>query len=296
MGAVDWAKAVRRSAAEAVIPQRFVFHHIPKCGGTSVGRALRRRCLLSQATISPEASYRALELFSGQNDREQMLIDVLDFREQMLLYFMFDDVRGISAHVRFSGHAYDRFSDRYKFITVLRHPVERFISNFFWSAGKPEAHGRIEENLATFLDTDRARRLGATLVEYLCGLPKEVAPYSDEAVAAAVENLAKFDVVGDIRNIADLEHKLRVALGFRVSIGHENKGRARLNGARRVFDDATLRSRIEALCAPDIAVYSRFVASKADNAPGPVSPSSLGVSGGERSREDVPRLTTSTLG
>ena len=233
MGAVDWAKAVRRSAADAVIPQRFVFHHIPKCGGTSVGRALRRRCLLSQATISPEASYRAFELFSTRNDREQMLIDVLDFREQMLLYLMFEDVRGISAHVRFSEHAYDKFSGRYKFITVLRHPVERFISNYFWSAGKPEAHGRIEEDLGAFLETDRARRLGATLVEYLCGLPKEVAPHSDEAVAAAAGNLAKFDVVGDIADVADLELKLREALGFRVSIGHENKGRARINGAQR---------------------------------------------------------------
>jgi hypothetical protein len=263
MGAVDWAKAVHRSAVDAVVPHRFVFHHIPKCGGTSVGRALRRRYLLSQATISPEASYRAFELFTGRDDRQQMLVDVLDLREQMLLYLMFEDVRGISAHVRFSEKAYGHFSDRYKFVTVLRHPVDRFVSHYFWDWNKPGKHGRVEEGFETFLETDRARRFGATLVEYLCGLPKEVPTYSDEAVAAAVGNLSKFNVVGDIGDVPDLQIKLREALGVRISIGHENKRRPTIKQASSPLDDVTLKSRVEALCAPDIAVYSHFVAMRA---------------------------------
>jgi hypothetical protein len=262
MGAVDWAKAVRRSAVDAVVPHRFVFHHIPKCGGTSVGRALRRRYLLSQATISPEASYRAFELFTRRDDRQQMLVDVLDLREQMLLYLMFQDVRGISVHVRFSEKAHDHFSDRYKFVTVLRNPVDRFISHYFWACNKPGAHGRIEEELEAFLETERARRLGATMVEYLCGLPKEVAPYSDEAVASAIANLAKFDVVGDIGDVPALEAKLREALGVRVSIGHENKRRPTTRQPSQATDDPALRARVETLCAPDATVYAHFVASQ----------------------------------
>ena len=244
MGAVDWAKAVRRSTIDAVIPQRFVFHHIPKCGGTSVGRALRRRYLLSQATVSPEASFRAFELFSGGGDRQQMLIDVLDLREQMLLYLMFEDVRGISLHVRFSEKAYSRFADRYKFITVLRNPMERFISHYFWSWNKDDAHARIEEDFEAFLDTEHARRLGATLVQYLCGLPKEVPTHSDEAVAAAIASLAKFDVVGDISDIASLEATLRETLGVRISIGHENKRRLSNRRPLKAVDDAALKPRV----------------------------------------------------
>ena len=263
MGAVDWAKAVRRSAIDAVVPQRLVFHHIPKCGGTSVGRALRRRYLLSQATVSPEASFRAFELFSGRDDREQMLIDVLDLREQMLLYLMFEDVRGISAHVRFSEKAYHRFSERYKFVTVLRDPVERFMSHYFWAWNKADAHGRIEEDFEAFLETDRARRLGATIVEYLCGLPKEVATHSEQAVASAIANLAKFDVVGDIGNVAGLQIGLREALGVKVSIGHENKARPTIKRASEALANTAARSRVEALCAPDMAVYAHFVASQA---------------------------------
>ena len=262
MGAVDWAKAARHSAIDALIPQPFVFHHIPKCGGTSVGRALRRRYLLSQATISPEASYRAFELFSGRNDRERMLVDVLDLREQMLMCLMFEDIRGISVHVRFSQKAHERFAGRYKFITVLRHPVERFISHYYWDRSRADGHAAVEEDIEAFLETDRARRYGATLVEYLCGLPKEVPTDSDEAVASGIANLAKLDVVGDIADVATLETSLRDTLGVKVSIGHENRRRPAGARSSRASDDAAVRSRIEAICAPDMAVYSHFLAGR----------------------------------
>lgn len=85
-----------------------------------------------------------------------MLVDVLDLREQMLLYHMFDGVHGIAAHVRFSEDAYALFKDQYKFMTVLREPVARFVSHFHWGARKSGEHDRIDDNFEDFLET-RAR-------------------------------------------------------------------------------------------------------------------------------------------
>jgi hypothetical protein len=255
MGIVDQAKALRATATERLLPQKFVFHHIPKCGGTSVGRALRKRYLLSQATVTPESSFRAFEAFTGRTDREQMLVDVLDLREQMLLYHMYEGVRGLSLHVRFSERAHARFSDGYKFVTILREPLERFVSHYHWSHNKPHAHAHIDEDFLTFLDTDRAKRIGSTFVEYLSGLPKEIPPYSGEAIAAAVANLAHFQVVGRLDRLDLFEQDLKRELGVRVRIGHENKGK--LQTVRKPeLDDPVLRSRIEDLCAPDLAVWN----------------------------------------
>ena len=257
MSAIDRVRAMKERLAQRAMPQRFVFHHIPKCGGTSVGRALRQRYILSQATVTPEESFRAFELFTGRDDRNQMLIDVLDLREQMLLYHMFHDVRGLSLHVRFSEAAWGRFHDRYKFVTILRDPVQRFVSHYHWSHDKPHAHGRIEEDFIAFLETPRARRIGATFVEYLCGLPKDVPTDSEEAIAAAVTNLDRFAVIGDLADLPRFEADIRRELGVGVRIGHENAGRVK--GSRyRELDDPDLRGRIEALCAPDIAVWDAF--------------------------------------
>jgi hypothetical protein len=254
MGRIDRLKALQPRVLDRLTPQRVVFHHVPKCGGTSVGRALRKRYLLSQATVTPEASFRAFEAFTGRSDREAMLVDVLDLREQMLLYLLYEDVRCVSLHVRFSAAAHARFADRYKFVTILREPVARFISHFFWSHGKPQAFGRIEEPFAEFLETERARRLGATYVEFYSGLPRQADITAPDAVAAAIANLGRFDVVGRLDDLAGFEAGLQRALGLRLRIGHENRMRQPRERADAVVTPE-LRARVAALCAPDIAVW-----------------------------------------
>lgn len=255
MGIVDRAKSLRTDAIDRLLPQKFVFHHVPKCGGTSVGRALRKRYLLSQATVTPESSFRAFELMSGRNDREQMLIDVLDLREQMLLYHMFEGVRGISLHVRFSQAAYDAFADQYKFVTIMRDPVARFLSHYNWSYNKPHAHARIEESFDAFLETDRAVRLGATYVEYYCGLPKDADVTSSAAIAAAVENLKKFSVIGDLSNLRKFETDIKETLQVKVKIQHENRATEQRKVVRASELSEVAMTQVKALCAPDIAVY-----------------------------------------
>lgn len=255
MGIVDKAKSWRTFAEGRFLPQRFVFHHVPKCGGTSVGRALRKRYILSQATVTPEESFRAFEAFSERSDREKMLVDVLDLREQMLLYHMFHDVRGISLHVRFSQPAWNIFSDKYKFITILRDPVSRFISHYNWSHAKPNAHARIDESFEEFLKTERAKRMGATFVEYYSGLPKDFDMTSDEAVHCATESLRKFSVVGNISNIKKFEADVRRELGVSIKVRHENKG----GKDRRFVSPDNLSNevlkRVHSICSPDIAVW-----------------------------------------
>jgi hypothetical protein len=253
---IDRLKALRTGAVDRLLPQRFVFHHVPKCGGTSVGRALRKRYVLSQGTVTPEESFRAFETFSGRTDREQMLVDVLDLREQMLLYLMHSDVRGIAAHVRFSEAAHARFANRYKFATILRDPVARFLSHYNWSHGNDGAHARIEEGFDAFLETDRARRLGATYVEYYAGLPKEADLTADEAIARAVANLTRFDIVGRLDDLEGFVRSVRKELGVTVRIGHENKARAPGGGIRKADLSPEQLDRVETLCAPDIAVWT----------------------------------------
>ncbi len=258
MGIVDTAKRQLRALQDRTIPQRVVFHHVPKCGGTSAGRALRKRYVLSQATVKPEESFRAYQMFTGRTDREAMLVDVLDLREQMMLYLLADDVRCVSLHVRFSQVAHDHFAERYKFVTLLRDPVARFISHYNWSYQRPGAFGRIEEPLDAFLETDRARLLGATYGEYFSGLPVGADFTGAEAVEAAVANLQKLDVVGRLDDLVGFEAGLRGALGVRIKLGHENKkGAARADHRTEISPQQ--QARITELCAPDIAIWDRVM-------------------------------------
>ena len=255
MGFIDKAKKYHSSLLDRINPQRVVFHHVPKCGGTSVGRAIRQRYIMSQATVTPESSFRAFEAFTGRTDRENMLVDVLDIREIMLLYLLYEDVRCISLHVRFSKVAYERFKSHYKFITILREPVSRFVSHYFWSYQKHGAHACIDENFDDFLNSDRARRMGASYVEFFCGLPKDADITSESAINSAIENLARFDVVGKLDDLKSFEHALGLELGVRLKIGHENKMRQKSTAKLDDIVTPELLKKVEILCAPDVAVW-----------------------------------------
>jgi len=260
MGFIDFAKNERIKAIRRWMGPHVVFHHVPKCGGTSVARALRLKYLLSQRTIKVESSFRAFSDFTSRDDVDQLMIDVLDLREQMLLYWLHEDVRCVSAHVRFSQVAYENFHEKYKFITVLRDPVERFISHFFWISGRPHEHPYMSEDFESFLSTPRARRMGAKYVEYYCGLPKTCDLTSAKSIDAALANLDRFDIVGRLDRLSDFEQKVEDTLGFRLKIGHENKMQTQ-QVAKRKNLSPELRKRAEELCAPDMAVWN-FVKEK----------------------------------
>lgn len=252
---LDLAKQVQHGVVDRLLPQRFVFHHVPKCGGTSVGRAFRKRYLLSQATVSPESSFRAYEAFTQRDDREGLLVDVLDLREQMLLYLLFSDIRCVSAHVRFSNAVFSQFSGRYKFVTILREPVSRFVSHYNWSRDRRGAHAEITTDFDAFLESERARRMGAIYCEYFAGLPKDSDVRSDAAIEHAIDNLGQFDVVGRLDDLGAFAEAIRTNLGFRVRIGHENRDPTRGTGIRLSALSAAQRAQVEELCAPDLAIW-----------------------------------------
>jgi hypothetical protein len=248
MSAIDRVRQLYQRLGNRLMPQRVVYHHVPKCGGTSVGRALRMRYLLSQASILTVPAHRSIQLLHSALDSRAQWVETLRFREAMLLYLMHCDVRCIAAHVAFSARAHQQFNDRYAFVTLLRHPVERFISHYHHSFGRDD-HSRVELALQDFVDTPEAHSYGTRYVQYFRGEPRLDELDSRAAIEAAKRNLGHFAVVGFIDQIGDFSGQLRRALRVRVSIGHENRGRAPTSV------DASLRRRIEDRCAPDIEIY-----------------------------------------
>jgi hypothetical protein len=257
-GLVDRAKFAQYSLLDRFLPQRFVFHHVPKCGGISVGRALRKRYLPSQATVLPEASFRAFDEFYDRSDTEQMLVDVLDLREQILLYLMFADTRCVSAHC---GFPILRF---YSFATATSSSRSFVIR---WHGSCPTIAGatstlvltpRSRRIFDTFLNSTRAQRMGATYVEYFARRPKDADIRTPEAGECASANLRCSAVIGRLENLAGFTDDIREQLGFRIRIGHENRSPGPGGGIKAAGLTVGQRQKVHDLCAPDLAVWENF--------------------------------------
>jgi hypothetical protein len=254
MSLVDWGKSLHLRLTEKMCPRRIVFHHVPKCGGTSVGRALRRAYILSQGTVTPEQSQAAFSAVKNSAERDSTLGDVLELREMMLLYLLYSDIRCVSAHIPFSDVAHEKFQGKYQFVSLLRDPVDRFVSHYMWSHRRPAAHGHIKEEFEDFLSSERAAMMGATYVRYFCGRPHLANVNLNTSVETAIRNLRRLDHVGFLDDMPAFEASLQKLTAKKLKIGHENVGRTR--SVRQSILDGRLRQQVLDVCAPDREIWA----------------------------------------
>ena len=249
MSAVDAGKRLYQRAVDILCPRPILFHHVPKCGGTSVARAMRRSYLLSQATVKPNESRNALASMQGRGERLGFALH--DLREAMLLYLLHDNVRCIAAHVPFSESAFAEFADRYAFVTILRDPVDRFLSHYRWSQ-RPERPASSPETLEEFVARDRERQTGATYVRYFCGDPG-AQQFTTADVDSAIRNLRRLNSVGFLDDLPSFEQKLSTLAGRRLRIGKENVGKAPAVGKTAL--DGPLHDAVLKACTRDREVW-----------------------------------------
>lgn len=230
--------------------ERLFFLHVPKCGGTSIDVALRdayRRAGADVAYLDPHASTRAAEML-GQ--------DMATYRGRLLLYHMAQQpTRYISGHFTYVDAAWEHFGNAWRYVTVLRDPVARWFSNYFYNKYKTKSdHFRIEQPIDEFVETERARSYGFNYVRSLTdGIPVEEAG-SDAAIEQAIHNLSHFTVVGVLEHLDTFARDCETVFGIQLPIGHRNKNpRTEIERREEVTDD--ILGRVQAICAPNAAVY-----------------------------------------
>lgn len=257
-------KALERRVSDLVCGNRVVFHHLPKCGGTSVYRAIRLFYTTSYSYVDLSATYRAIEALNPHIPSDEVMFKTVDFREEQFLMYLFMDRRLVAGPIPFSNDAHRLFADRYKFITTLRDPVSLFFSTYFWNVTSPEPRWKIEHDIEAFLETPRAKVFGYSYSSFFNGLAPQADPTARESIEAAKQNLRKFSVVGIVEDMATFERRLRASLGVRIRIGHKNKGARTSEDDRSKAVTPAVKRKIEELSAINREIYDFAVREFAD--------------------------------
>jgi hypothetical protein len=252
---------VRRSRVPAQVDEaqqakRVAFFHPPKCGGTSVRKWLAS-ALGRPAGLDPVAAEAAAH---------NLGVAAASEREAILAYFIErQDTRFICGHFAYSRRAFAGHEGAFDLITILRNPLSRVLSRFYFAGGRP-GHFPVEGQLTDWLETEHARaaaRVFTTMFVGDIGLMKRIAYGADKAevraaAMQAVDNLRRFTIVGTLEQLDGFERAIRQRYDIRSRMGH-----ARSNPAYPRFAEqpAAVQERLRELCREDMMIYEAFAGS-----------------------------------
>jgi hypothetical protein len=230
------------------------FYHIPKSGGTSLSEALRAVVPIHRhiGEVPANATRRAASIMHSGADDEIAFYDdgekaaeVFALREAMLLNFMVKDVALVHGHCIFSSKADLHFGDRYKYVTMLRDPVSRVISNYRAARGA----GYVTTEFGDYLDTLIGRSHTTHNLRYFSGRAHVGKKDEADALAQAKAVIDRFAVIGFMDSLGEFLMRFEAVFGARLSIGHYNAG-------KKAPDITSVdRRRLEAACEPDLELH-----------------------------------------
>lgn len=246
----DWIRPPPRDA-------RIVFLHIAKCGGTSVRQAMAAcfkpwRSTQSDSVLELDEMVLREAAASGR-------IHHSEARRALLAYDLATtNARLVAGHYRYSRAVFERYRETWSFITMLRHPVARWYSNYFFNATRsPDNIYHIDLPIEEFVDTERATLLGTELVRSFADLDDPEEAVGGHAVDRAVDNLRDLFFVGTLEDLPSFTRLFRESFGCSLDIPRLNTTPS--DGREPRADvEPRVAERVRELCEPDLGVYRAF--------------------------------------
>lgn len=236
--------------------QPCVFMHMPKCGGTSVSEALYATVPLYRkiGILDSPSIRRALAI--QHYDRDDMSFhdegphagQISAFRESLLLMHMCHQATLIHGHFLFSERAWQHFGAQYRYITLLRDPVARTVSNYRMDRRTDTFTGDFD----AYLDSDHGRRQALHMLRYFSGMATVTPEQEPQAMELARRNMQRFSLIGFLEDLGGFARDFDRLFGVRPWIPHYNSAA----GDKPLVMTDDQRDRLHALCAPDIELFA----------------------------------------
>lgn len=230
---------------------RIFFMHVPKTGGTSVNLAIQRHYGRQSYRIDPIQTRAMAKLLYQSVPCVEKGTYLL--RDGLILDAMNRDVSYISGHTHFNHEIWQRYSHKYAYITLLRDPVKRYISAYFFDSHKESGGSYVDLNLYDFVKTNRGIRLGHFYLNYFSGFPiKKDYDFNNlsHRIEMAKQNILKLDLVGFLENLDDFKLRFKQRFGLTIRIPYKNK-----NPVAKPHVEPHLLKAIKENCKPDIEIY-----------------------------------------
>lgn len=249
-------RKICRSLTGNVLGVPIVFFHVPKCGGTSIRDAISNSYGIRLKRLIDK--FRSLDAFcegfsSRISTRSSKVVNenLHEHRKHLLAYMLEKTQRTpiLRGHFRYSKDIHDRYEKSYIFVTVIRNPVDRFISHYLDGKRHSGEFGH-DMSIKEYCDKSSKENEGSFIKRFFCDCNSEA------STKTAIENIESIDIVGLLEYIDKFEIEFNKKLGVKLNIPHLNKG-----GSKKIiksFKQNGYIGKIKEICQSDIEIYKHF--------------------------------------
>jgi hypothetical protein len=148
--------------------------------------------------------------------------------------------------------------DEWDFVTILRDPINRWISEYVYNTYKQGAWEKNTLPLDDYLVSNKATVTGISYVRYFSSMPSDYIGGFDEFINEAIENLRRFRVIGSVETLDNWCDSFEKYFKKKISVPHRNAS-PKIKVADKIRSDDSIIKKIEKLCEPDLYIYQQIV-------------------------------------
>lgn len=235
---------------------KIAFTHVPKCGGVSVYEAVYNA--IYPAFLKTTPFTKAIDLRGSKKAEDLIGLDMMIARQASLVAFLNNEKSTfVTGHCYAHPNVVAEFSKDWSFITVLRNPAERFISEYIYNTHKKSDWHVNDSDINEYVDSYKAMRSGIGLCRYFSGMSiDDINQTSSKELNKIIQsNLDNFAVVGKLEDMSDFGEQFVQKFGKNLKLKKSNVS-PQSDMADTIKSDAALMAKITELCEKDLLVYN----------------------------------------
>lgn len=238
---------------------KIIFHHIPKCGGTSIVTGLALTYYPFRLLFKGKNGFTArLNALDASSAAEAQNINKFTYRRMLLKQHVEQETCPfISGHYPFDSELYEKEKQNWHFVTLLRDPLQRWYSEYYWNRFKDHDYRKTELSMEEYLETESGIENTRSFVNYFSMTERTSEPVDENEKYEALENLKCLSVIGFLEDLEFFKADMKSLLGRKPFFPKLNKSPALSEDKKFPDSGSDFEKKLLRYLEADIEIYQK---------------------------------------